>query len=160
MTFPWVLVFLHLALTKYPALLPHLPPSLAPSILPSIHQPSVSGTTSLSQNALAQLLCDSPPSCALLPSQLIKPPHAHPSSPSSITVSSLMKPSPTSSAKTSSFLLCVPRARCVFIPLFSTYQSKGSGSHLPRIKSQLCPLLPVFPLLLCVSVVLSIKWEQ
>ena len=132
MTFLWVLVFLHRTLTKCPASFLHFPSSRTPSILPSTHLASVSGTISLAQNAFSQLFLPLP----VIPSFLCPAPisedltpHAHSSSPTLNIRSSLVKPSPTSPAKASCFPLCVPRARSVFIHLFSTDHSKDRTSQ-------------------------------
>ena len=135
MTFLQVLVFLHLTLTKCPASFLHLPSSRTPNILPSTHLASVSGTISLAHNAFSQLFLPLPVISSVLcldPISEDLTPHAHSSSPTLIIRSSLVKPSPTSSAKASCFLLCVPRARSVFIYLFSMNQSKDRSSQVAQ----------------------------
>ena len=134
-TFLWVLVFLHLTLTKCPASFLHLPSSRTPSILPSTNLASVSGTISLAQNAFSQLFLPLPvipPFLCLAPISEDLTAHAHSSSPTLIIRSSLGKPSPTSSAKASCFLICVPRACCVFIHLFSMNHSKTRTSQVTK----------------------------
>ena len=123
----WLRVFLHLTIPNVQPWLPSPWPSM--SYLPSIKlqaQVLLASPRVYSYNSLASA-CDSPSYCAaFVPwSQLIKWLHACPLSPSSIATSCLVKPSPTSSAKSSCFLLRVPRACSVLTPLFSTHQSKG-----------------------------------
>lgn len=103
-----------------------------PQYFPSTHLASVSGTISLTQNAFSQLFLPLPviPSfLCLAPISEDLTPHAHSSSPTLNIRSSLVKPSPASPAKASCFPLCVPRARSVFIHLFSTDQSKDRTSQ-------------------------------
>lgn len=159
MTFPWVLLFLPLAFPKCPASSKHtytLPPSSGPQYFP-LH---TSGPCPRHHYLFPERTLPDPlplPVTVLLPT-----PDSCLSSLNRFNSQfnySVFSDETWPSFLSQSFLLPPLCSHSVFIPLFSTYQSKGSGSQLPRFEFQLCHLLPMFLLLLSVFAALSINFE-